>query len=404
MHLSWGSTGPNDGVPGRRVAVTGLGVVAPCGQGTVAFWEGLCRPAGPGIQRRVEDFDPTQWFGPKEMRRVDRFTQLAVAAADGALADAGVLDADPDRAGVILGTGVGGLESLESQVQINLERGSRRVSPFVVPMMMANAAAATISIHWGLRGPCETVVTACAAGTHAIGYGARLVSSGRCEVVVSGGSEAAATPVSLAGFSNMTALSVSGISRPFDLERDGFVMGEAAGVLVLEDLERAQARGAHIYAEVTGAASTADAYHITAPAEGGAGAAACMELALADAGLPPDQVRHVNAHGTSTPLNDVAEAVAIHKVLGSPGPPVTSIKGVVGHALGAAGAIEAVSAVLSIERRLIPPTAGYLTPDPEVSLDVVAGEPRPWEPGPVLSNSFGFGGENGCLVIEPVGD
>ena len=404
MHLSWGSTGPNDGVPGRRVAVTGLGVVAPCGQGTVAFWEGLCRPAGPGIQRRVEDFDPSQWFGPKEMRRVDRFTQLAVAAADGALADAGVLDADPDRAGVILGTGVGGLESLESQVQINLERGSRRVSPFVVPMMMANAAAATISIHWGLRGPCETVVTACAAGTHAIGYGARLVSSGRCEVVVSGGSEAAATPVSLAGFSNMTALSVSGVSRPFDLERDGFVMGEAAGVLVLEDLERARARGAHIYAEVTGAASTADAYHITAPAEGGAGAAACMELALADAGLPPDQVRHVNAHGTSTPLNDVAEAVAIHKVLGSPGPPVTSIKGVVGHALGAAGAIEAVSAVLSIERRLIPPTAGYLTPDPEVSLDVVAGEPRPWEPGPVLSNSFGFGGENGCLVIEPVGD
>jgi 3-oxoacyl-[acyl-carrier-protein] synthase II len=404
MHLSWGSTGPNDGVPGRRVAVTGLGVVAPCGQGTIAFWEGLCRPASPGIQRRVEEFDPSQWFGPKEMRRVDRFTQLAVAAADGALSDAGVLDADPDRAGVILGTGVGGLESLESQVQINLERGSRRVSPFVVPMMMANAAAATISIHWGLRGPCETVVTACAAGTHAIGYGARLVSSGRCEVVVAGGSEAAATPVSLAGFSNMTALSVSGISRPFDLERDGFVMGEAAGVLVLEDLERARARGAHIYAEITGAASTADAFHITAPAEGGAGAAACMELALADAGLPPDQVRHVNAHGTSTPLNDVAEAVAIHKVLGTPGPPVTSIKGVVGHALGAAGAIEAVSAVLSIERRLIPPTAGYLTPDPEVSLDVVAGEPRPWEPGPVLSNSFGFGGENGCLVISPVDD
>ncbi|HEX5267004.1 MAG TPA: beta-ketoacyl-[acyl-carrier-protein] synthase family protein, partial [Acidimicrobiales bacterium] len=231
--------------------------------------------------------------------------------------------------------------------------------------------------------------------------GARLVASGRCDVVLAGGSEAAITGTSLAGFGNMTALSGLGISRPFDAERDGFVIAEGAAVLVLEELERARARGAHIYALVAGSASTADAYHITAPSPGGTGAATCMELALEDAGVTPDAVRHINAHGTSTPLNDAAEAEAITKVFGSPGPPVTSTKGVTGHALGAAGAIEAVAVALSIDRRLIPPTSGYEHPDPSIQLDVVAGEPRAWEPGPALSNSFGFGGHNGCLVLVP---
>jgi 3-oxoacyl-[acyl-carrier-protein] synthase II len=403
MRLGWSGGSPLDGPAGRRVAVTGLGVVAACGIGVEAFFEGLGRRPADGVERRVEDFDPSRYFGPKEVRRVDRFAQFAVAAADMAFVDAGSPSVDPDRAGVVLGTGVGGLESLEAQVIVNHERGARRVSPFVVPMMMPNAGAAGVSMRFGWRGPCETVTTACAAGTHAIGNGARLVASGRCEIVIAGGSEAAITPVGRAGFTNMTALSSSGVSRPFDLERDGFVMGEGAGALVLEDLDHARARGARVLAEIAGAASTADAYHITAPAPGGAGAASCMELALADAGIPPGDVVHINAHGTSTPLNDAAEAQAIHKVFGHAAPPVTSIKGVLGHALGAAGAIEAVAAVLSLVRGLLPPTMGYATPDPEIGLDIVAGGFRPFEPGPVLSNSFGFGGHNGCLVIVPPG-
>ena len=388
------------GPEGRQVAVTGVGVVATAGIGKDAFWEGLCRP-GPVGPRRVEAFDPTAWFGPKEVRRVDRFAQMGTAAAEMALEDAGTPEVDPDRAGVIIGTGVGGLSTLEEQIRIYDAKGARRVSPFLVPMMMPNAAAGTVSIRRGWRGPCETVCTACAAGTQSVGNGARLVASGRCDVVLAGGSEAAITEVSVAGFSNMTALSGAGISRPFDAERDGFVIAEGAAVLVLEELERARARGAHIYALVAGAASTADAYHITAPSPGGTGAAVCMELALEDAGIAPDAVRHINAHGTSTPLNDAAEAEAINKVFGSPGPPVTSTKGVTGHALGAAGAIEAVAVALSIDKGLIPPTSGYEHPDPSIQLDVVAGEPRSWEPGPALSNSFGFGGHNGCLVLTP---
>ena len=312
------------------------------------------------------------------------------------------LEADPQRSGVIMGTGVGGLETLEEQVLLCRDKGARRVSPFLVPMMMPNAGAAAISMRYGLQGPCEAVTTACAAGTHAIGGGARLVAGGRCDMVLAGGSEAAMTITALAGFGNMTALSPTGISRPFDTDRDGFVMSEGAAVLVLEDLERARGRGAAILAEVLGAASTADAHHLTAPAPGGAGAAACMELALADAGLAPEEIRQINAHGTSTPLNDAAEAEAILKVFGHPGPPVTSTKGVTGHALGAAGAIEASAAILSIERALIPPTAGVVTPDPAIALDLVVGAPRPWQPGPVLSNSFGFGGHNGCLALGPV--
>jgi 3-oxoacyl-[acyl-carrier-protein] synthase II len=401
MHLG---SGP-DGVPvrGRRVAITGLGVVACCGVGVDAFWEGLQRPAPEG-ERRVHDFDPTGWFGPKEVRRVDRFSQFSVAASEMALDDSGELAVDPDRAGVIFATGVGGLESLEDQIQVYIEKGGRRVSPFLIPMMMPNAGAATISMRIGWHGPCETITTACAAGTHAVAAAARLVATGRCDVAIGGGSEAAMTPVGLSAFTNMTALSLEGVSRPFDARRDGFMCAEGAGALVLEDLDHARRRGARIYAELLGAASTADAHHITAPAPGGSGAATCMDLALSDADLAPEQIGHINAHGTSTPLNDLAESQAIGKVFGIPGPPVTSIKGVTGHALGGAGAIEAVATTLTVDRRLIPPTAGYEVPDPEIPLDVVNGEAREWEPAPSLSNSFGFGGHNGCLVIGPVSD
>lgn len=396
--------GPDGPVPGRRVVITGLGAVSCCGIGADALWEGLVHPSVEG-DRSVRDFDPARWFGPKEVRRADPFTQYSVAAAEEALADAGELGADPDRAGVVFTTGVGGFHTLADQVEVFNTRGAARVSPFLVTMMMANAGPAAISMRTGWHGPSENVVTACAAGTHAIGAAARLVASGRCDVMIGGGAEAGGKhPVATAAFANMTALSTSGHSRPFDARRDGFVAGDGAAGVVLEERERAIARGARIYAEVVGAASTADAFHITAPSPDGAGAVACMELALADADLAAGDVRQINAHGTSTALNDLAEARAINKVFGEPGPPVTSNKGVTGHGLGAAGAIEAVASVLSIVHRLIPPTAGYEEPDPEIHLDVVHGSARPWEPGPLLSNSFGFGGHNGCLVIAPPGD
>ena len=385
---------------GRRVAVTGVGVVAPCGIGTDAFWDGLLAPPPVG-ERRIDDFDPSPWLGPKEARRTDRFTQFAVAAASEAIAGAGSPGADPDRSGVLIATGVGGLQTLEDQIVTHHEKGAKRVSPFLVPMMMGNAAGAAVSMRLGWRGPCETTVTACAASTHAIGNAARLVALGVCDAVLAGGSEAAITPTARAGFANMTALSPSGVSRPFDVARDGFVIAEGAAVLLLEELGSAQARGATVLAEVRGSASTADAHHITAPSPDGAGAVRCMELALADAGMGAGDVAAVNAHGTSTPLNDAVEAEAIGKVLGAPGPPVTSTKGVTGHALGAGGALEAAAVILSFDRRLIPPTAGLADQDPAITLDLVAGEARPWEPGPTLSNSFGFGGHNGCLVLSP---
>lgn len=385
---------------GRRVVVTGFGVVGPCGIGRDAFWQGLLGPAPEG-NRVVHDFDATRWLGLKEARRTDRFAQLAIAAATEALEQSGDVGADPDRCGVILGTGVGGLSTLEEQIVICHEKGARRVSPFLVPMMMGNAASATLSMRFGWRGPCETTVTACAASTHAIGSAARLIAIGLCDAIMTGGSEASITPTSLAGFGNMTALSPDRQSKPFDRDRNGFVIAEGAAVLVLEEREAAIARGATILGEIMGAGSTADAHHITAPAPDGSGAVRAMELAIADAGLQPADIAHINAHGTSTPLNDAAEAGAISKVFGTPGPPVTSTKGVTGHALGAAGALEAAAILLSIEHRLIPPTAGLVNKDPEMTIDIVTGSPRPWEPGPSLSNSFGFGGHNGCLVIGP---
>jgi len=392
----------------RRVAVTAVSAVAKAGTGAEAFWEGLLRAPEDGM-RRIEDFDPAPYFdNPKEARRADRFAQLALAAAHHLLADAGHPDGDlghdPARMAVMVATGIGGIETLEEQIVVRAEKGERRVSPFLVPMMMPNAAGASISMKYGWQGPCETVVTACAAGTHGITRAADLVAWGRCDAVIAGGSEASLTPTGLAGFTNMTAMSNDGVSRPFSADRNGFVIAEGCGLVLLEAWDAAVARGATILAEYLGGGSTADAHHITAPAPEGTGAVRCMELALADAGLRPEDIAQINAHGTSTPLNDAAEAHAIAKVFGEGRPPVTSTKGVTGHALGAAGALEAVAAVLSIRHRLIPPTFGTTELDPELPrLDLVLGEPRPWEPGPVLSNSFGFGGHNGCLIVAPAG-
>ncbi|HEV8116792.1 MAG TPA: beta-ketoacyl synthase N-terminal-like domain-containing protein, partial [Acidimicrobiales bacterium] len=333
---------------GRRVAVTGLGVLSSCGTGVEAFWKGITS-APPEGERRVHDFDPTSVFdNPKEARRADRVTQLALAAATQALDEAGDIQCDPLRRGVLIATGIGGIGTLEEQITLYAEKGARRVSPFLVPMMMPNAPSATVSMRWGWQGPCQTVSTACAAGTHALVDAAMWIASGRCDVVAAGGSEAAMTPVSLAGFTNMTAMSSRNVSEPFSATRDGFVIAEGAAVLILEAWEVAEARGATILAEVLGGASTADAHHITAPAPGGRGALSCMEIALSAAGLDAAEVAQVNAHGTSTPLNDAAEAAAVTKVFGPRGVPVTSAKGVTGHLVGAAGAVEAVASLLAL--------------------------------------------------------
>ena len=388
---------------GHRVAITGLGVVAPCGIGKEAYWNGLM---GPGITNtrslEITDWDPQPYFdSPKDARRADRVEQLALAAAAEAFEQAGTLTVDPARFGTIFATGIGGLHTLEEQVIVRVEKGERRVSPFLVPMMMANASGAAISMRYGLQGPNETICTACAASTHAIGYAARLIAWGRCDAVATGGAECAATLTSLAGFGNMTALSSSGSSKPFDTSRDGFIMGEGAAVLILERYDLAVARGATILAEVLGSASNADAHHITAPAPGGTGAIACMKLALDDAGLTPSDIKLVNAHGTSTPLNDAAESAAMSHVFGPRAVAVTSGKGVTGHALGAAGALEAAQVILSIKHKMIPPTAGTTELDPSLDIDLVMSSPRAWEPGPAISNNFGFGGHNGSVIIGP---
>ena len=389
-------------MPLRRVAVTGIGVVAPCGIGSKKFWTGICSPADNG-EKRVTDFEPEKYFdNPKDVRRADRSTQFAIAAAEMAFENVGNLNTDPAKCGVFIGTGVGGIETLEEQIRILLEKGSKRVSPFLIPMMMPNAASAAVSMRYGFQGPAENSCTACAAGTHAIANAARLIESGRCDVMLAGGTEASFTGAATAGFTNMTAFSKTGISRTFDAERDGFVMGEGAAILLLEEWETATTRGAEPLAEILGSASTADAHHITAPSPGGQGAITCMELAIQEAGVSKTDIGYINAHGTSTPLNDLAEAEAVEKVFGSPGPPISSTKGVTGHALGAAGALEAVAVILSIKNKLLPPTAGYSTPDPGMpDLDYIKDTPRDWKPAPSLSNSFGFGGHNGCLVIGP---
>ncbi len=386
----------------RRVAVTGIGVVSPVGIGLEAFWQGLLSPQPTG-DRRAHDFDPKDFYeDAKAIRRADRFEQFAVAAAKLALEQSGPLSAAPDRIGVLVGTGIGGALTHEDQTLVLDKRGPRRVSPFTVPMMMANAGSAAISIQYGFKGPCETLVTACATGTHSIGAAARWIQYGLCDGVIAGGAEAAMTPIAISGFTIMKALSPTGTSRPFDETRNGFVISEGGAVFVLEEWELALARGATILGEVLGSASVADAHHITAPAPEGAGAIRCMQRALDDAGLEASEIRHINAHGTSTPLNDAAEAIGIARLFGQPGPIVTSIKGVTGHSLGASGALEAASVLLAMHHELVPPTDGLDQYDPELpKIDVVQKDPRPWTPGPSLSNSFGFGGHNGTLVLGP---
>ena len=386
--------------PPRRVVVTGIGVVSPAGIGLGAFWKGLQAPPPDRRERTVEDFDPSPWLSGKQARHLDRFTQFAVAAAQMALDDCGQAPSDSARVGVQLGTGIGGVGTLETQVGVLAARGPGRVSPFTIPMVMPNAGAAAVSLRYGFQGPSETLTTACAAGTHSVSAGARMVADSRCDVVLAGGAESSMTPTTVAAFTIMTALSKTGLSRPFDAGRDGFCIAEGAAVLVLEEYDAARARGARIYGEVLGAASTCDAHHITAPSPDGAGAAACMRLALQDAELQPSDVRAVNAHGTSTPLNDAAEAAAVAAVFGAGTVPVSSIKGVTGHGLGAAGALEAASVLLSFVHRELPPTMGTTEVDPQLEVDVVL-EPRAWEPGPTISNSFGFGGHNGSLVLGP---
>jgi 3-oxoacyl-[acyl-carrier-protein] synthase II len=395
VHVAVTPAGPLDG---RRVAVTGLGALSCAGIGVDALWQALTKSVAPA-SKRIAPFDATHLGGPKELRRLDPFALYALMAADEAWRQSGLAGPILD-AGSIVTSGIGGLQTTIDQHSVLVEKGPDRVSPFLVPMMMPNAATAAVSMRFGLGGPCETVTTACAAGTHAIGNAARLVASGRCSVAVAGGAEAVILPIAIAGFSNMTALSSSEFSQPFDVKRDGFVMGEGSGILILEEWEHALARGATIYAEVIGAASTADAHHITAPDPTGNGAIRCMELALADANVTADEVSHINAHGTSTELNDLAEAVAVHHIFGEQAPPVTSIKGHLGHSLGAAGALEGVASVLTLLHQEIPPTAGTTEVDPKIDLDVVLGAPRAADIDVILSNSFGFGGHNGSVVFR----
>jgi 3-oxoacyl-[acyl-carrier-protein] synthase II len=389
---------PSGPLQGRRVAVTGLGALTCAGEGVTALWETLLSTQAPS-SKRIGAFDPSHLGGPKELRRLDPFALYALMAADEAWRQSGLVGPLVD-AGSIVTTGIGGLQTTLEQDAVLNQKGPDRVSPFLVPMMMPNAATAAVSMRFGLGGPCETVTTACAAGTHAIGNAARLVASGRCDVAVAGGAEAVIVEIAEAGFRNMTALSSKEFSRPFDVNRDGFVLGEGAGVLILEEWDHALERGATILAEVIGAASTADAHHITAPDPSGSGAIRCMELALADANISASDVSHINAHGTSTPLNDLAESVAVHHVFGDNPPPTTSIKGHLGHSLAAAGALEGVVSVLTLQNQLIPPTAGTTEVDPAVNLDVVLGAPRPAEVEVVLSNSFGFGGHNGSVIFR----
>ncbi len=405
----------------HRVAVTGMGVKSPAGCDLESFWSSLHagRSFAAPIRRidvsdlpvrfacEIADYDPEPYLGYKEARRTDRVAQIGFGAAADALANAGELGADPARCGVVVGTGVGGLITQEEQERELFARGPSKVSPFLVPMMMANATAALVAMKLGWTGPNFCIATACTAGTHALGEGSRLVRDGSADIVLAGGTEACLTPIALASFARMGALSTRSddperASRPFDPDRDGFVIGEGAAFLMLERWDRAVGRGAHIWGEVVGYGRNADAYHVTAPSPGGIGAAACMQLALADAGLEPSQIGHVNAHGTSTELNDAAEAEAIVKVFGENGPPVTSVKGAIGHLIGAAGSVEAVASLLALREGVVPPTVNHDRTDPELGgIDVVAGAPRAVAPAPVVSNSFGFGGHNASLILAP---
>lgn len=405
------------------VVVTGLGAVTPLGLSAGATWQGLVEGRS-GVARitlfdpsdlpvqiaaEVKGFDPAPYVDPKMVGRLERFTQFAVAASVQALADAGITpDGDAaDRIGVVMNTGGGGMPLVERERLVLLEKGPRRVSPFFVPMMMPNIGACQVSIQLGLRGPAVTATAACASGVQAILDGLRLIRDGDADVIIAGGSESALTPLSIAAMANMRALSRRNdeperASRPFDVDRDGFVFGEGAVALVLERRDHALARGARIYAAVLGGAMTADAYHITAPDPQGDGARRVMELAMRKAGIAPDEVDYINAHGTSTPANDRLETLAIKRAFGDHAYrlAVSSTKSMTGHLLGAAGAIEAIATVLAIQHQTAPPTINYQVPDPECDLDYVPNEARPMRIDIALSNSFGFGGHNATLVFK----
>jgi 3-oxoacyl-[acyl-carrier-protein] synthase II len=395
----------------QRVVVTGVGAITPLGVGAEALFDrwsaGEC-----GIVDGLgscTDFDPTDFLSTKEARRSDRFTQLAIGAAEEALASAG-WEADPPYPGeevaCVIGTGIGGLGSLEEQHLKLLDRGPRRISPLCVPLMMGNAAAAAVAMRRGFRGETYGTISACAAGAHAIGSAVRAITDGDATAALAGGAEATLTPLAKAAFERMGATSETGISRPFDRRRDGFVMGEGAGILLFEEAGAAEARGAEPLAEIVGYGATSDAYHLTAPEPGGAGAARAIEVALADAGLEPSEIDYINAHGTSTPLNDRSETDAIKSVFGEGTEvPISSTKSAIGHLLGAAGGVEAVATVGALRRRVAPPTVGYGEPDEGLDLDYVPDSARPLGDGngktlAAVSNSFGFGGHNAVLCFR----
>jgi 3-oxoacyl-[acyl-carrier-protein] synthase II len=407
----------------RRVVVTGMGTVTPVGHDVPSTWTALVAGRS-GVKRitafdastlpvriaaEVKDFDATAYLAQREARRLDRFAQFALVAAREAATDASLsLDGpDNEHVGVLIGTGVGGILTLVENAEVLRQRGARKVSPLLVPMMMPNAAASQIAIHFGLQGPNFALASACASGSHAIGEAAAIVRRGGAEVMICGASEAAIVPVALAGFARMGALSQRNeeperASCPFDDRRDGFVVGEGAGVLVLESLEHAQMRGVRIYAELAGYGASADATHITAPAEDGLGATRCMRSALDDAGLLPEAVDYINAHGTSTPLNDKTETLAIKAVFGAHANrlAVSSTKSVTGHLLGAAGAVEAIATLKALQTGVLPPTINYECPDPDCDLDYVPNVARSTHPQVALSNSFGFGGHNATLIFR----
>jgi 3-oxoacyl-[acyl-carrier-protein] synthase II len=390
------------------VAVTGRGVVTPIGVGAEGFLDAVeARTSGVDGDGMAPctTFEPETWLDGREIRRSDRFTQMAAAAAAQAFAEAGLEGAigdtlEPDRVAVLIGTGVGGLGTLERETRAVVERGDRAVSPHMVPMMMPNAAAATVAMRIGAHGPGWSLASACATGAHALGEAKRLIERGDADVVIAGGSEAPLTPLAIAAFRQMGALSDEGVSRPFDARRDGFIIAEGAGVLVLESDEHAQARGAKVLGRIAGYGASNDAFHITQPDRDGRGAVESMRAALADADLSPTDVGYVNAHGTSTPYNDRTEARAVHSVWNGDAPPVSSTKSAIGHTLGAAGAVEAVVTLGALERGMLPPTLNFEEPDPECDVDCVPDGPRE-APGleAALSNSFGFGGQNATLVF-----
>ena len=407
----------------RRVVVTGLGLVTPLGIGVEKTWQALlegrsgvgkithfdCSSYPVQIAAEVKDFDPSQYIEQKEIKKMDRFIHFAIAASDMAMKDSGlkITDNNADRVGVIIGSGMGGLPMIEHYHKVLLEKGHRRISPFFIPMIIINLAAGQVSIRYGAKGPNSSPCTACATGSHSIGDAFRIIQYGMADAMIAGGTEAVITPMGIAGFTAMKALSTRNdeperASRPFDIDRDGFVMGEGAGIMILEELNHAIRRGARIYAEVIGYGMSGDAYHITSPAPEGEGAARCMEAALKDAGIRPEEVDYINAHGTSTKYGDELETMAIKKVFGEHAYrlSVSSTKSMTGHLLGAAGGVEAVITVLSIYHNIVPPTINLEKPDPACDLDYVPNKAKKMEVNCAISNSFGFGGTNASLVFR----